>query len=339
MRKKPIPNTEVLMDILQKTIKNAWNINDHIHLSSIVKWLDNFTGEALCNVDNKLNRDKAAKREKQLALFLLCNFVYYNENEIKYLTRVMFDKYLHNVFISENKETITDDDFDKLINITQFTFLGNISESSSYLLYHFRQENDLPKQCFIEKAETENIVFIDDFSITGSQAHSYIRDHINNKVKSANKKAFCQCLSRFIRKRKYIKTNKKIYILLMITTDKAIKKLEQINNVTVLPCIVLDDRSKAFSDSSIVFAEYGDIYKNMAKKMCKYYGTKITTETSGGAIPLGFGNDEYMFGAYYNIPDNTLPIFWSSQNDWNYFLKRYEKKYNVGNMTLGGRYV
>jgi len=54
---------------------------------------------------------------------------------------------------------------------------------------------------------------------------------------------------------------------------------------------------------------------------------------------LGFGGDGYMFGAYYNIPDNTLPIFWSSQNDWNYLFKRYDKKYDASGTTLGGRYV
>ena len=317
MRKKPIPKSDILMDILQKTISNAWNIRDHIHQPSIDRWLENFTGEALCNIDDRSKRERAAKREKQLALFLLCNFVYYNENEIKYLTKVMLDKYIHNVFISESKNTITNIDFNNLIQKTLFTFLGNISESSSYLLYLFRQENDLSKECFVENGTTENIVFIDDFSITGSQASSYINKKISQYPQEGNKK---------------------FYVLLMITTDEAIKELEKINNVTVLPCIVLDGNSKAFSDSSIVFAGYADIYKFMAKKMCEYYGKKITI-SKNGAIPLGFGNGGYMFGAYYNIPDNTLPIFWSSQNNWNYLFKRYDKKYNFDRMTLGGRYV
>jgi hypothetical protein len=223
---------------------------------------------------------------------------------------------VHNVFISENKETITGDDFRNLIKKTQFTYLGDISESSSYMLYLFRQENDLAKQCFIEKDNiTENIVFIDDFSITAKQAPRYIKE----KIKSSNWYA-----------------NKKIYILLMIATDKAIKKLKQINNVTILPCIILDDSSKVFSDSSIVFAGYDEACKNDARKMCEHYGSKITT---GKIKPLGFGNCGYIFGAYYNIPNNTLPIFWSSQNKWNYIFKRYDKKYDLSGINLGGRYV
>jgi hypothetical protein len=315
MNEKKIPAIDILMEKIQKTINNAWNIGNHIHQPSIDRWLDNFTGEALCNTELKIT--EAAKREQQLALFLLCNFVYYNENEIKHLVRKMLDRYVHTVFISENRDIITDDDFDKLIKKTQFTFLGNISESSSYLLYHFRQENDLSKQCFIDKDTTENIVFIDDFSITGSQAYCYVRNKINSKG---------------------WETNKKIYILLMIATDNAIKELEQINGVTVLPCIVLDDKSKAFSDSSIVFAGYDARDKNDARKMCEHYGTKIITSNSN-MTSLGFGEGGYLFGAYYNIPDNILPIFWSSHNDWNYLFKRYDKKYGVSGTSLGGRYV
>jgi len=317
MNKKQIPSTDVLMDNLQKTISNAWNIGNYIHQPIIDRWLGNFTGEALCDTNNELIREKAAEYEKQLALFLLCNFIYYNEKEIRHLARKMFDKYVHSAFILENKETITDDDFDKLIEKTQFTFLGDISESSSYLLYHFRQENDLPTQCFVEKDTTENIVFIDDFSITATQAPGYI----NKKIESSN-----------------WHTNKKIYVLLMIATDKAIKELEQINNVTVLPCIILDDSSKAFSDSSIVFTEYDETYKNDAKRMCEYYGEKIITNDMK-MTSLGFGGGGYLFGAYYNIPNNTLPIFWSSHNNWNYFFKRYNKKYGVSGTNLGGRYV
>ena len=314
---KNIPSFRELMDKLQKTINNAWNIGNRIHQPSIDRWLENFTGEALCVNCDDAERKKAAEREKQLALFLLCNFVFYNENEIKHLVRIMLDKYAHSVFISENKEVITDNDFEALIKKTQFTFLGNISESSSYLLYHFRQENDLSKQCFAEKNTTSNVVFIDDFSITGSQAYDYINKIISNPDWDKNKK---------------------IYVLLMIATDEAINEIKKINGVTILPCIVLDDKSKVFSNSSIIFEGYHTVDKNDAKKICEHYGEKIKPNNKG-MTALGFGGGGYLFGSYYNIPDNTLPIFWSSQNDWNYLFKRYDKKYGVSGISLGGRYV
>jgi len=314
---KDIPTYTNLIDIVQRIISTSWNIGNRIHQQSIDRWLDNFTGEALYTGNNEEEKIEAAKREKQIALFLLCNFVYYNENEIKHLVRIMLNKYVHNVFVSENKNEITDDDLATLIKKTQFTFLGNVSESSSYLLYLFRQENELSKQCFVETDTTENIVFIDDFSLTGSQAHDYIID----KMKDKN-----------------LVKNKRIYILLMITTEESINTLKQIPNIAIIPCIILDDKSKAFSDSSIVFTGYKSSCKEEAKKICEYYGEKITAK-SKNISALGFGDNGYLFGAYYNIPDNTLPIFWSSQNNWQYFFKRYDKIYGVSGTSLGGRYV
>ncbi len=314
---RDIPDFNTLTENIQKTINNAWNIGNRIHKPSIDKWLENFTGEALC-CENKSDIEIAIERERQIALFLLCNFVYYNEDEIKHLVRVMFNKYAHNVFANEGKKTIFNEDFINLIKITQFTFLGNISESSSYLLYHFRQENDLSKQCFKESSATQNVVFIDDFSITGSQAKQYILKIVNNSNWDKNKR---------------------IYVLLMIATDEAISKLKGISNVTILPCIILDEKSKAFSANSTVFSGYYPKCLNEAKKMCEYYGKKIISTNVKGMTPLGFGGSGYMFGTYYNIPDNTLPIFWGSQNGWNYLFKRYDKIYGDSQSTLGGRYV
>jgi hypothetical protein len=313
---RDIPDFNTLIDNIQKTINNAWNIGNKIHKPSIDKWLENFTGEALCRKD-KSDIMEAVKKEKQIALFLLCNFVYYNEDEIKYLVRVMLDNYAHTIFSQECKSTVTNVDFTELISSSQFTFLGNISESSSYLLYHFRQENDLSKQCFSESPTIKNIVFIDDFSITGSQAKDYIQKKINNPTWDKNKR---------------------IFVLLMIATNDAINVINEIKGITVLPCIVLDEKSKAFSPTSTVFSGYDTKWVDEAKKMCEYYGKNLVT-IKNGMTSLGFGGSGYMFGAYYNIPDNTLPIFWSSQNNWNYLFKRYDKKYGVSGSNLGGRYV
>lgn len=313
MNKKDLPSEELLLNTFHKTISTAWNIGNKIHQTNIDKWLNNFTGDALTT--DALKKPDAATLEKQLALFLLCNFVYYNENEIRYLTRVMFEKYIHCCIESEMITDVDDSKINILLKKTQFTPLGRISESSSYLLYHFRQENDLSKENFAENSSIENIVFVDDFAITGTQACIYIKDYIKkNKDKLANKK---------------------IYILLIIATENAKREFAQLNEVIILPCITMDDKSKAFSDTSIVFERFKPEYKELAKKMCEYYGRKLV---DAGVSPLGFGNDGYLFGAYYNIPDNTLPIFWSNKNDWNYLFKRYNKKY-FGGVSLGGRYV
>jgi hypothetical protein len=228
----------------------------------------------------------------------------------------MFNKYIHNVFVTENRTEVNDDAINHLLNATQFTSLGRISESSSYLLYHFRQENDLSKENFVEKDETTHIVFVDDFSITGSQACDYITEYKADKKWS---------------------NDEKVYVLLMIATNEAIIELKKLEGITILPCIVMDDKSKVFSDESIAFEGYKSKYKELAKTMCMFYGEKLSQGLKD-MTPFGYAGGGYMFGAYYNIPDNTLPIFWSNKNNWNYLFKRYNKKYS-GGINFGGRYV
>jgi len=311
---RDIPPFEQLMETLHKTIKIAWNIENKMHQPSIDRWLDNFTGEAL----NEAYADKseAAQREKQLALFLLCNFVYYNESEVKYLARLMLKKYVHSVFETENKIFVSEDDIYTLLDEkTKFSYLGEASESSSYLLYLFRQENGLSRKVFSENQNAENVVFIDDFSISGSQAEMYLKSKIKN-----------------------LGEDKRYYVLLMIATEEAIELLNKIGGVTVLPCIYLDETAKTFNESSIVFAGYKDNCKLETQKMCEYYGEKIITSTKD-MKPLGFDGKGYLFGSYYNVPDNTLPIFWSSKNNWIFLFKRHDKQYYKSNIGWGGHYV
>ena len=313
--KQDIPQAKQLMETLHKTIKIAWKNDNKIKQANIDKWLDNFTGEALLYEKISTCTDYA-EREKQLALFLLCNFVYYNESEIKHLAKLMFKKYIHSFCESENKQSISNEEILKLVEEnTTFTYLGNIGESSSFLLYHFRQVNNLSRTVFADKFNAKNIVFIDDFSITGSQITKYLP----SKLYSLGK-------------------NKKFYVILMVATQEAIQALEKLN-ITVLACIVLDESATTFSDNSMVFEKYNDTCKIEAQKMCEYYGERIKTQERG-MTSLGFGdNNGHLFGSFYNTPNNTLPIFWSDLNNWVPLFTRYNKEYDESKINLGGHYV
>ena len=316
---KELPSLSRLKEILRKTISTAWHINT-IHENAINQWLNNFNGSSLYQFKN--NHNEAKKLEQRIALFLLCNFVYYNEQEVKHLMRNMMGKYIHSFFVGKNKKTIEEEEIDRLIKVTSFCSLGNQSESSSYMLYLFRQVNDLSKNDFIIKTDCENLVFIDDFSMTGTQAEWYIKDFFKNNPEYKSKN---------------------IYILLSISTTEAMDKLKKINGVNnVIACIVMNDTSKAFSDSSIIFQGYSPELKEQAKTMCTYYGEKILSneDKKDGATPLGYGDCGYLLGTYYNTPNNTLPIIWAEENSWNPIFKRYNKKYVSDNkVRLGGQYV
>lgn len=319
MKYKKLPSYDTLMFTLRKTINTAWHINT-IHEVGINKWLDNFKGDALCKKD--FEREEARELERRIALFLLCNFIYYNEEEVKHLMKVMIEKFIHEYFLNHGLVEVNDDDIDSLIGKTTFSPLGNQSESSSYMLYLFRQINDLSKYDFEEKKEGNNIVFVDDFSITGSQAEWYIKRYLKEHPNTQQKK---------------------IYVLLMISTQEAIQKIKSISAITdVLPCIIMDDSSKVFSDTSIVFQGYSLELKKQARLICQHYGERILSEEDkkDGATAFGFGGGEYLIGAYYNTPNNTLPIFWSDENSWKPIFRRYNKKYtSESKIRIGGQYV
>lgn len=317
---KELPSREELMNTIMNTIKIVWNVGNELHEKDIDNWLANFLGNALCCTD--IDIKEAKEREQHIALFMLCNFVFYNKEEVKHLVKLMFEKYLHSIFIKENKITVTDDDIIDLLINTQFSPLGSPSESSSYLLYHFRQENSLSKKNFDKKPNANNIVFVDDFSITGTQARDYIKD--------------------FIKQNSEINSKINHFILLMVATKKAINLLKnEIPDLSIIACIEIDEKSQVFSDNSIIFDGYDVQIKDDAKKICEYYGNKLIDENDkkDGMEPLGFRNGGYTFSSYYNIPNNTLPIFWSEKNNWNFIFKRYNKIDKYDDAAFGGQYV
>ncbi len=319
MKEKDLPSVEKLSDTANNTLTTAWNINS-LHQEGINRWLDNFVGDAL--LSDNLNREKAKELERKIALFLLCNFTYYNEDEVRYLMKLMLVKYIHYYATSLHEKYIDESRIDLLIRDTVFSPLGNQSESSAYMLYLFRQINELSKTDFVDKPESKRLVYVDDFSITGAQAELYIMADF--KAHPEHKE-------------------KEIYVLLMVATRDAVERIKNISEVVdVFSCVLMDESSKVFSDSSIVFKGYKASIKESALTMCQYYGEKLVPDEDReyGGTPLGFGGGGYLFGAYYNTPNNTLPIFWSEKNSWEPLFMRFDKKYKSDNgLFIGGRYV
>lgn len=57
-------------------------------------------------------------------------------------------------------------------------------------------------------------------------------------------------------------------------------------------------------------------------------------ETYMKSYPLGFANGQYMFGFYYNTPDNTLPIFCCESSNWSPAFVRYGKIYGIEGVNI-----
>ena len=101
------------------------------------------------------------------------------------------------------------------------------------MLYYFRQENNLSIDYFPKKNEAlsknvDTIIFIDDVTLSGSQADKYI-DRDNS-----------------------VYENIQNYMLLtLISTDKAIERIKE-SDMNVISCIQLNDSNKCFSSDSLI---------------------------------------------------------------------------------------
>lgn len=291
---------EKLKELLFKTSVIAWDYK--MPEKTVDKWLENFDGSVIGDVE----------AEKKIALWILLHFVFYTDSDVRHLCKTIYDEYIHHKLI-EYKENNTLKHLsvtEKIMHIlhdTLFVALGNDSESGANILYFFRQENKLSKESFEidSEKEFENLVFIDDVTISGDQASKYIKSY-NIKRKNT-------------------------YLLTFIATTDAISYFTKTgNDIKLINSIFLDERAKCFSDMSYVFSESNTRqFISIAKQMSQAYGTLIM---KGHAYmekhPLGFSDGQYLFGFYYNTPDNSLPIIWCDINNWKPAFKRYNKMYS-----------
>ena len=282
------PQNDDMFELLQKMSKASWCNNNEFTLDDIKCWLSNFTGE-IFNVED----------ERKLALWLLCNFTYYNKDEINHLCKIVYKELLHDLAI--NNTEYDKEKFDHIFDNVYFAAIGKVSESGGLLSYFFRQQSQMSINKFffltnLPKDEQGIIVFIDDVTLSGSTGMRFFNNNLKKLV------------------------YKKAYYLTLFASQKAIDGISS-NNITMIQSTVLGERERCFSKESLIFADFPDLL-DASKRLALNYGKKLSPKN-----PLGYKNGQYYFGLYYNTPNNTLPIFWSS-NNWNPIFLRKEKSYN-----------
>lgn len=295
------PSEEELVDIIRHTSTTVWE--SELVGKDIESWLSNFKGET-CDI----------KYERLLALWLLSHFTYYNKHEVPHLCKVIYRDLIHKIVdgidtLKTKPEDVVKDFFSKSNVISS----EETSGSGGFIAYFFRHENKLPMTLFnfsLENIsnETENIIVIDDVTLSQGTAGQMYKFWTKAKVK-------------------YPKKN--FYLLTLMASEASFKYLKSNFNIEIITAIRLDNRDKCFHDESDVFSSFGDptLKKELialTKKFAEHYGHKISISN---LHPLGHADGQFTFGFFYNIPDNTLPIFWGQINGWIPILRRYHKNY------------
>lgn len=298
-----LPTESEMFSQIMVTVEASWQ--NRLSHTQIEQWLSNFKGEVF---------DVAY--ERQLALWLLCNFVFYNDREVRHLCRTAYREFLHFTLNSLPIDESRDwgEAANGVLENTRFYHSGRAGESGGYVLYFFRQENNLGVRNFLTQPDklpstVDTIVFVDDVVLSGEQAKPYL-----NRVTSA------------------YDANKRKILLTFFSTNEA-EQLLQKNDITVISCIKLDERCRCFSNESNVFVNHPS-HRDKCKVLAEAYGAKLKPDH-----PLGYSDGQYAFGFHYNTPDNTLPLFWSEREDWKPVMKRYDKSYGKGGLNELGRFI
>lgn len=286
--------------------QHAWE--GHCDQPVIDRWLSCFNGRSGHGIDV----------ERLHALHLLSNFLYFGTDEVRELLRALYRdvfRYQSIERIRKANEDTSDSDlisrlYDRELQATRFLPLGNPSESSSHLLYYFRQVNDLPADLFAHVHDVidsnhpvckiTRCVFLDDFAGTGNQAIEY------SKVVKDLRTCGVQTISYYA----------------MVATPNALHAIAQCPGLDDARCVVeLEQELRAFSDGSLFFVDRPPkISQKTMRQIATTYGDHLCQ-----GWPLGYGDGELLLGFAHNIPDNTLPIFWAATDAWRPPFPRYIK--------------
>lgn len=304
-----------LKDNIIQTSIVAWKY--HITPSSLEKWLDNFTGAAL--------GDKVA--EQTIAAWLLTNFTYYTEAEVRELCRLIYRNYIHKKLQEDYYQKSSNPIQTKIQRILKrsiFVPLGNPSESGALILFNFRTANALPKEIFeqptnwkekLADGTIDDVVLIDDVTLSGSQAIQYVQSLPLVGVQTT--------------------------LMTFFATPLAINNLKyRVPFLNLMPVNLLDARTNLFQMTHLFFKRRLPAVKRfgictmfiLRSKNCKQRTT--IAESYMNKYPLGFANGQHLFGFYYNTPDNTLPIFWCESSNWNPAFVRYAKVYGTEGVEI-----
>lgn len=310
--------------------------------------------------DNKLSRDSIddwlenfnTDDEKNAALFLLSNFIYFNKHSIRLLLVALYrDLYKYPIIESIRRanggtfdDSIIEPIFENELQTTLFTIVGNISESSSMLSFDFRTENgglnvdlfteevwrqDVSGNSYKQRRFLNRCVFIDDFCGTGQQILT------NNEV--------FDTICRLKRYFPYIK----VYYYCLIGTEYGVENVRARKDMfdDVRAVLTMDQSFKCFSASPRIFLNNKFFDKNFVERMCKQYGTTLMIhflekikkvmaprheiKKCAEYHSKGFGDSQLLLGMEHNVPDNTLPIIWYGEEPklWTPIFKRKVKKY------------
>lgn len=301
-----------LHSILKTFSEELWE--HRITEGGIARWLANFANDD----------------EKLVATHLLSQFSYFGQNEIRELLKALYRDLVRYPVIQKVRK-LHGKTFDARIieplvaasmRETRFLGVGNPSESGTHLLYYFRQENLLAKDLFVNSHRVferdqlnsakagalrlrepgvKRYVFIDDLCGSGTQAKQYSQDLVEKML--------------------HIDSTIEVDYYCLFGLDKGIESVRAETAFTeVRALFTLDESFRCFSNDSRYYLADEQAAKRIAFDTMSKHGGFLCP-----AHPLGYKDGQLLLGFSHNIPDNTLPVIWSDEDNWAPIFRRHPK--------------
>ena len=286
---------------------------------TITKWIEQFDGQL-----------DTSENEQILALTLLSHFMFFGRLELDVLCRALYHEHLWYPIVSAyrqaNRDTLNEEEIDHAVrnelDRTVIVGPGNAAESGAHLLYQFRIANDLPLKLFVSPVELlhyrrsqlkriRRIVLLDDLCGSGESVERFNRDLIKP-------------LQRWRFGMRHFSVS---YLTLFATREGIGRARRLFNSGTAM---ILDESHQVFAASSRYFrpgtrASQIDISFEQARSILMHYGSNLYR-----SHPLGYRNSQLLLGFAHNIPNNTLPVFWSTAGSprWQAVVRRHGKRWD-----------
>lgn len=246
--------------------------------------LENFDGAITIEQFNQW-LEQFLPEEKPFIEKIVSAFRYYSVNKIYKLLESLHEQIL----------TILNLPLDKI----WFVPVGYVAKSGSAIAYFYRKQNKIPDDRFLPySALTDTIipygdaiVFLDDFIGSGDQAIQ-----VWNNIP------------------KFLPSSRNIVFSTIIGLH------EGIQNVTAKTGFIVIVNDQIEGDDpplSSIFPNDDDRQKALA--ILLKYGERLFPKN-----PLGYKDSKALIGFFYSTPNNTFPIFWSSEDGWKPLLPRGE---------------
>lgn len=177
----------------------------------------------------------------------------------------------------------------------RFIPVGYVAKSGSAIAYYFRKQNKLKEDAFLTSAdvgafdEDDSLVpvLIDDFIGSGHQSIQVV-DELRAAAPTYTGK---------------------IIFAVVVALERGLEVLRADLNVHPIAADTVSDSELPFSEVSEIFPSEAE--RDRAKQVLAKYGARLYPK-----YPLGYADGQCLIGFFYSTPNNTLPIFWSTDDGW-----------------------